>query len=67
VKEVELSVVDLVGVEGPGWLLPDLSTRWMDAIQRAHVLNAARAVEREPSLLGLSAHLMVVARKLGSQ
>jgi hypothetical protein len=53
-------VVDAVlGVEGPGWLLPDA---WDDLERREQVLFAARAVEREPSMLGLGAHLLVVAR-----
>jgi SAM-dependent methyltransferase len=53
-------VVDaVVGVEGPGWLVPDA---WDDPERREQVLFAARAVEREPSMLGLSAHLLVVAR-----
>jgi len=53
-------VVDGVfGVEGPGWLLPDL---WDNPGRREQTLRAARAVERDPSMLGLSAHLLVVAR-----
>jgi len=54
-------VRELLGVEGPGWLLPDLESRWSDPGERERLLWAARAVEREPTLLGLSAHLLVVA------
>ncbi len=54
---------ELVGVEGPGWLLPDLDARWRDPAERERLLWAARAVEREPTLLGLSPHILVVARR----
>jgi SAM-dependent methyltransferase len=63
VAEAGLGLVDLVGLEGPAWLLSDLEVRWADGARRERVLKAARAVEREPSLLGLSAHLLAVARR----
>jgi SAM-dependent methyltransferase len=52
----------LLGIEGPGWLL---DAAWADRARREAVLFAARAVEREPSLLGLSAHLLAVGRRDG--
>jgi SAM-dependent methyltransferase len=58
-----LEVVELVGLEGlAGWLRA-LAERWTDA-DRTQILYSARAVESEPSLLGLSAHLLMVARRL---
>ncbi|HEV8439891.1 MAG TPA: methyltransferase domain-containing protein [Methylomirabilota bacterium] len=63
VAEAGFSITEVVGVEGPGWLLADLAERWERPERRQHVLDAARAVEREPSLLGLSAHLIAVARR----
>ena len=50
-------------LEGPGWLLPDLDARWGDPAERERLLWAARAIEREPTLLGLSPHILVVGRK----
>ena len=50
----------MLGIEGPGWLLTAL---WDDSAFRPHVIEAARAVEREPALLGASAHLLAVARR----
>ena len=41
----------------------DVERRWADPGRRERLLSAARAVEREPSLLGLSAHLLAVARR----
>lgn len=51
--------VALYGVEGPAW---PLNGDWSDPAQREHMLFAARAVEREPSLIGMSAHIMAIAR-----
>lgn len=51
------------GIEGPGWLLPDVGERMNDARRRADLLEVARALETESSVLGVSAHLLVVAHK----
>lgn len=58
-----LEVVDLLGIEGPGALVPDLADRWRDAAWREALLFAARAVESEPAMLGAAGHLMAVTRK----
>ena len=63
VVEAGLEVVGLYGVEGPGWMLTDLDDRWNDPVRRAMVVQVARALESEPSILGCSAHLIVVGRK----
>jgi SAM-dependent methyltransferase len=63
VADAGLELQELLGLEGPTWLLPDLEGRWADAGRRERLLGAARAVEREPSLLGVSAHLLAVARR----
>lgn len=51
------------GVEGPGWLLADFDAWWNNAEHRDRLLQLARALEAEPSLLAASAHLMVVATR----
>jgi SAM-dependent methyltransferase len=50
----------MFGIEGPGWLFED---HWHDPAQQPALLNAARAVETEPTLLGLSPHLLAVGRR----
>jgi hypothetical protein len=50
-------------VEGLAFALPDLDERLADATDRAVVLDAARALERVPELLGLSPHLLATARR----
>ena len=62
-REAGFELVELLGVEGPAWLLPDLEQRWADPAERERLLQAARAVEREPTLLGLPPHLLAVGRK----
>jgi ubiquinone/menaquinone biosynthesis C-methylase UbiE len=54
-----LEIEAVLGIEGPGWMI--WRDRWDDADGRAALLDAARAVEQEPTLQGISAHLMVVA------
>jgi SAM-dependent methyltransferase len=63
VSEAGFDLVDLLGVEGPAWLLPDLERRWADEGERERLLQTARAVEREPMLLGIHAHLLAVAHR----
>src|SRR5262245_15325805 len=52
-----------LAVEGAAWLLPDLDARLADARRRAVLLAALAALEAEPALLGVSAHLITVARR----
>ncbi len=54
-------VVDLVSVEGMAFVLPDLAERLDDSDGRAVVLDAARATERVPELLGIGPHLLATA------
>jgi ubiquinone/menaquinone biosynthesis C-methylase UbiE len=49
-------------IEGPGWLLQNFDDHWNHAERRDRLLGAIRSLEREPSVLGVSAHLLAVAR-----
>jgi SAM-dependent methyltransferase len=65
VEAAGLGLIEVVGVEGlAGWL--DLDARWMTDGGRETILFAARAIESEPALLGVSAHLVAVARAADS-
>jgi SAM-dependent methyltransferase len=57
-----LDIVDLVGVEGLAFALADLRGRVAADRERDIVLDAARAVERVPELMGLGPHLILTAR-----
>ncbi|HUQ18907.1 MAG TPA: class I SAM-dependent methyltransferase [Gemmatimonadaceae bacterium] len=54
----------LYGVEGPGWMLSDFVDRWNDPDRRHILIDVARKLESEPSVIGASAHLIVAGRKL---
>jgi SAM-dependent methyltransferase len=61
--EAGLTVDGVYGIEGPGWILPDAGERLKDDRRREDLLRVARTLESEPSVLGISAHLMLVAYK----
>jgi ubiquinone/menaquinone biosynthesis C-methylase UbiE len=52
--------VSLHGIEGPAWLMHE---HWSNPDRREQMLFAARAVETEPSLSGLSLHMLAVGTK----
>ena len=55
--------VSVLGVEGPAWMLSDFDARWEDPALRTDLLGVAQALESEPSILAVSAHLLAVGRK----
>src|SRR5437660_1693507 len=55
--------VSVLGVEGRGWILQDFDTRWEDAELRKDLLDVARALESESSVVGVSAHLLGIGWK----
>jgi hypothetical protein len=55
--------VRILGVEGPAWLPADFDARWDDAALKKDLLDVARALESESSILGFSAHLLAIGRK----
>ena len=56
-------VLEIAAIEGPGWLARDFERLWNDPVQRERLLTVIRKVEREPSILGASAHIMAIGRK----
>ena len=63
VLDAGFEVDALYGIEGPGWMLPDFDERWADPKKREILVQIARQLESETSILGCSAHLMVVGHK----
>jgi SAM-dependent methyltransferase len=63
IAEAGFAVIDLLPVEGPGGLAKDFEERWSDPARRARLLALIRRVEHEPLILGVSPHLLVIARK----
>jgi len=61
----DLRLRGLFGLEGPAGLVGDFDERWADPRKREDLVRAARKVESEPSLFGLSAHLVGIVAKGG--
>src|SRR5262249_48082829 len=62
-EEAGFRDVTVLGIEGPGWMLPDFDARGAVPALRKDLLAAARALESEPSILAVSAHLLGIGRK----
>ena len=54
--------LEVVAVQGSGWLAKDFDERMAGQERRNQLLELVRAVEKEPSLAGMSQHFMVIAR-----
>jgi ubiquinone/menaquinone biosynthesis C-methylase UbiE len=63
VTDAGFDLVELVAVEGPGWLARDFDRLWSIPRQRERLLAAVRKVEHDPDLLGASSHIIAVGRK----
>lgn len=63
VEEAGFSLPRVFGVEGPGVWLQNFDDHWENEERRVRMLQIASWLEAEPSLLGLSAHLLAVAQK----
>lgn len=53
----------ILAIEGPGWLALDFDDLWIDRAQRQRLLETIRKIEREPTILGVSPHILGVGRK----
>jgi ubiquinone/menaquinone biosynthesis C-methylase UbiE len=63
VEEAGFKLLNLVAIDGLGALIPNLGHLWDDPALRERLLHFLRWIESEPSLLGVSPHLMCIARK----
>lgn len=62
VREAGFGLEGLYGIEGPGAFIPAFADRWKDPKSRDRLLGLLREVESEPTLLGVSPHLLAVGR-----
>lgn len=65
-KEIEAAGLhhqSTVAVEGPAWIVPAFAEKWQDERSRQALLHICSLVEEQESLLGMSPHLLAVARK----
>lgn len=61
--EAGFHVESLFAIEGPAWLAEDFDDLWTDRAQRRRLLETIRKVEREPTILGASPHILAVGMK----
>jgi ubiquinone/menaquinone biosynthesis C-methylase UbiE len=61
--EAGFTLTGIYGVEGPAWLIRDFDEWWTDPAYRERLLKIVQLLETEPSLIGVNAHMMVVARR----
>ena len=52
-----------LAIEGISYVMKDFDTNWEDEATREFLLKILRTIEKEPSLLGASPHMMCVAVK----
>ena len=63
IETVGFDLEGLFGIQGPAWLPQNLEEQWADPNCRERLLNIARSLESEPSIIGVSTHIMAIARK----
>jgi SAM-dependent methyltransferase len=63
VTEAGLELEAVYAVEGVGMLASDLTPRLADPAERDQLLRYITAIETEPTLLGVSSHLLAVAHR----
>ena len=61
--EAGFEVQGVLGIEGPSRLAPGFDEWWSNEAHREELLKAARRLESEPTMIGVSAHFMVIGRK----
>lgn len=61
--EAGFTVREVLAVEGLAGALPQLEQDWGDPERRGIIIESARMVESEPSLLGASPHILLVAER----
>lgn len=63
VEEAGLSFERMLAIEGSGWLLQNVEEHWGEPSRRERLLQSIRWLETEPSTLGMSSHIMAIAKK----
>lgn len=53
----------IIAVEGFGWLVPGFTDKWDNKAWKNKLLNYIRQSEKDPVMIGISAHIITVAKK----
>lgn len=62
ITDAGFDLVKTIGLEGPAWLLGNFDELWADETKRKDLLTFLKLVETESSLIGVSAHILTVAK-----
>ncbi|BDA74689.1 hypothetical protein RIVM261_047410 [Rivularia sp. IAM M-261] len=63
VEDAGFYTENILAIEGAGWLLQNFEEHWSNPRCRSRLLESIRWVENEPSILGVSAHILAVGKK----
>ena len=64
IREAGFENARILAIEGTAWSGARFRETWNDPAQRNKLMEFLSLIEREPSLLGASAHIMAVARRV---
>lgn len=62
ITDAGFDLVRTVGLEGPAWLFGSFDELWADEARREDMLTFLKLVESETSIIGVSAHILSVAK-----
>lgn len=62
-KSAGLHSVEVLPVEGPGWIVPDFEAVWSQPNRRDPILDLVRHLERYQEIAGMSPHLLGLGKK----
>ena len=63
IQAAGLTLQGVYGIEGPGWILPDVAERLANPRRRSTLLRVAQLLESESAVVGTSAHFLAVAQR----
>ena len=52
-----------MAIEGPAWITGNFDDYWKNTRLRRSIISFIEKIEDEPSLLGASSHIMLIAKK----
>ena len=64
ISEAGFATPAIFGLEGPAWILGDFDEQWADQERRDIMMETLRLIEQEPAVMGMSAHLLAVSKKV---
>ena len=56
-------IINYHAVEGSSWITPTLDEKWKDPASRERILKIIHATEHEESVMGMSPHFLIIAKK----